>query len=84
MIEGYIDDLFCCGYGEEVKNFCECLCICCEICKKDDAPVVEPDEELELPRMVPRLDENIPTARPEVEGIGSRAPRPQGIPRGEV
>ena len=34
MIEDYIDDLFCCGYGEEVKNFCECLCICCELCKK--------------------------------------------------
>ena len=32
--------------------------------KKDDTPEVEPDEELELPRMVPRLDENIPTARP--------------------
>ena len=64
MIEDYIDDLFCCGYGEEVKNFCECLCICCELCRNDDTPEVEPDEELELPRMVPRLDENIPTARP--------------------
>ena len=64
MIEDYIDDLFCCGYGEEVKNFCECLCMCCELCKNDDSTDVEPDEEVELPRMVPRLDENIPTARP--------------------
>tara|TARA_B100000963_G_scaffold70065_1_gene58415 strand:+ start:172 stop:2271 length:2100 start_codon:yes stop_codon:yes gene_type:complete len=64
MIEDYIDDLFCCGYGEEIKNFCECICICCELCKNDESPEVEPDEELELPRMVPRLDENIPTARP--------------------
>ena len=64
MIEDYIDDLFCCGYGEEVKNFCECLCMCCELCKNDDSNDVEPDEEVELPRMVPRLDENIPTARP--------------------
>ena len=31
--------------------------------KNDDTPEVEPDEELELPRMVPSLDENIPTAR---------------------
>ena len=64
MIEDYIDDLFCCGYGEEIKNFCECLCICCELCKNDETTEVEPDEEMELPRMVPRLDENIPTARP--------------------
>ena len=64
MIEDYIDDLFCCGYGEEVKKFCECLCMCCELCKNDDSTDVEPDEEVELPRMVPRLDENIPTATP--------------------
>jgi len=64
MIEDYIDDLFCCGYGDEIKNFCECLCICCELCKNDESSEVEPDEEMELPRMVPRLDENIPTARP--------------------
>ena len=69
MIEDYIDDLFCCGYGEEVKNFCECLCMCCELCKNDESSDVEQDEEMELPRMTPRLDENIPTARPVNKNI---------------
>ena len=36
MIEDYIDQLFCCGYGEVIKNCCELCCICCEICEKDD------------------------------------------------
>ena len=36
MIEDYIDQLFCCGYGEAIKNCCDLCCIFCELCEKDD------------------------------------------------
>ena len=43
--------------------------MCCELCKNDESSDVEQDEEMELPRMTPRLDENIPTARPVNKNI---------------
>ena len=42
MIEDYIDQLFCCGYGEAIKNCCDICCIFCEIFEKDD---VNKDDE---------------------------------------
>ena len=35
MIEGYIDDLFCCGYGEQIKDCCGFCCILFECCKNE-------------------------------------------------
>ena len=36
MVEEFIDDLFCCGYGDAIKNCCSCCSILCEICKDED------------------------------------------------
>ena len=33
MIEDFIDDLFCCGYGDEIKNCCTFCNICRECCE---------------------------------------------------
>ena len=63
MIEDYIDDLFCCGYGDEIKDCLGCCCIFCELCKNDDKEE-HPDSErnVEMPSMVPPLQECVPTA----------------------
>ncbi len=63
MIEDYIDDLFCCGYGDEIKDCLGCCCIFCELCKNDDKEE-HPDSEgnVEMPSMVPQLQECVPTA----------------------
>jgi len=63
MIEDYIDDLFCCGYGDEIKDCLGCCCIFCELCKNDDKEE-HPDSEgnVEMPGMVPQLQECVPTA----------------------
>ena len=65
MIEGYIDDLFCCGYGDQIKDCLGCCCIFCELCKNDDKEE-HPDREVnvEIPSMTPALQvqECVPTA----------------------
>ena len=59
MIEEFIDDLFCCGYGDQIKMCCGICCILCELCKDDSS-----EEEVEMTTRNPRLRENIPTAEP--------------------
>ena len=36
MVEEFIDDLFCCGYGDQIKDCLGCCCILCELCKDED------------------------------------------------
>ena len=60
MIEEFIDDLFCCGYGDQIKMCCGICCILCELCKDDSSE----EEEVEMTTRNPRLSENIPTAQP--------------------
>ena len=64
MIEDYIDDLLCCGYGEEIKKACSFFGICCECCEPTDK--VE-KQELELATIPknnpPRIPENIIISR---------------------
>tara|TARA_Y100000768_G_scaffold383754_1_gene366458 strand:- start:378 stop:1880 length:1503 start_codon:yes stop_codon:yes gene_type:complete len=64
MVEEFIDDLFCCGYGDQIKTCCTCCCILCEICKDDDDNDEQPDRDtrVEMPRMVPPLVDTVPTA----------------------
>ena len=66
MIEDYIDDLFCCGYGDEVKNCFIFCCTCCDICRDNDTDRNEqqPDRDtrVEMPRMAPPLVDTVPTA----------------------
>ena len=63
MIEDFIDDLFCCGYGDQIKTCCTCCCILCELCK-DDEDEEEPNRNsrIEMPRMAPPLVDTVPTA----------------------
>jgi len=42
------------------------------------------DNTASIQRGIGAGEQGIPTARPETSGIGSRPPRPQGIPQGEV
>ena len=66
MIEDFIDDLFCCGYGDEVKNCCTFCCTWCDICRDNDTDNNEqyPDRDprVEMPRMAPPLVDTVPTA----------------------
>ena len=64
MIEDYIDDLFCCGYGDQIKDCLGCFCIFCELCKNDDNEVEHPDREqrVEMPGFAPPLVDTVPTA----------------------
>ena len=64
MIEDYIDDLFCCGYGDQIKDCLGCCCILCELCESDKQDNRESNTEpvVELPRMVPALQDSVPTA----------------------
>ena len=62
MIEDYIDDLFCCGYGDQIKDCCACCCILCEICEEDDNKE-ETGGDIEMPRRIePPLADTVPTA----------------------
>jgi hypothetical protein len=60
MIEEFIDDLFCCGYGDQIKMCCFCCCTLCEICK--DEPE-ENQEDIEMTRTT-NLHNSIPMAKP--------------------
>ena len=60
MIEEFIDDLFCCGYGDQIKMCCFCCCTLCEICK--DEPE-ENQEDIEMTRTT-NLHNSIPIAKP--------------------
>ena len=64
MVEEFIDDLFCCGYGDEIKTCCTCCCILCELCKDEDDNEEEQNRNsrVEMPRMVPPLVDTVPTA----------------------
>ena len=64
MIEDYIDDLFCCGYGDQIKMCCGICCILCELCKDDS-----PEEEVEMSHAQPSLESSIPTAQPVNKNI---------------
>ena len=60
----YLDDLFCCGYGDQIKDCLGCCCILCELCESDKQDNRESNTEpvVELPRMVPTLQDSVPTA----------------------
>ena len=64
MVEEFIDDLFCCGYGDQIKTCCTCCCILCEICKDEDDNEEEQNRNsrVEMPRMIPPLVDTVPTA----------------------
>ena len=64
MIEEFIDDLFCCGYGDQIKMCCGICCILCELCKDDS-----PEEEVEMSHAQPSLESSIPTAQPVNKNI---------------
>ena len=60
IIEEFIDDLFCCGYGDQIKMCCFCCRALCEICK--DEPE-ENQEDIEMSR-TNNLHNSIPMAKP--------------------
>ena len=64
MIEEFIDDLFCCGYGDQIKMCCGICCMLCELCKDDS-----PEEEVEMSHVQPSLESSIPTAQPVNKNI---------------
>ena len=64
MIEEFVDDLFCCGYGDQIKMCCGICCMLCELCKDDS-----PEEEVEMHRTNHSLESSIPTAQPVNKNI---------------
>ena len=64
MIEEFVDDLFCCGYGDQIKMCCGICCMLCELCKDDS-----PEEEVEMHTTNHTLESSIPTAQPVNKNI---------------
>lgn len=65
MIEEFVDDLFCCGYGDQIKMCCGICCMLCELCKDDSSE----EEEVEMHRTNHSLEASIPTAQPVNKNI---------------